>query len=320
MSMKELFLKSQELINHFFKEFDIDPLEELVGFLKKKKKLLFLTGVGKSGLVAEKIAATLTSTGTRAFYLSPQDSLHGDIGWVQKGDVVLLFSKSGESEEMVSMIPYLRNRGAYLVGFCSNKESRLARACHRTISIPFEQELGPLDMVPTLSTTLQMIIGDVMAVALMEHKEISKDDFARNHPAGRIGKRLTTKVMDIMLKGDDLPIAYPQTKLIDSLVEFTNKRAGCLLIIDDHQKLLGIFTDGDLRRALQKWGPQVMEMTFREMMTAAPRHIDGEMLAFEAMQIMEKDQKYPIMVLPVTDRERKVIGLIKLHDILQSGL
>lgn len=318
--LKELFIKEKEALNHFFDNLDLDATERLFQLLKECTGLVILTGIGKSGLVAEKIALTMTSTGSRAFYLSASTALHGDIGIVSKGDIFLMISKSGESDELLQMIPYLRNKGVKLIAIVNNKDSRLGKACDLTVVLPLEEELCPFNLAPTTSTVIQLIFGDVLAIALMMHKNFSMLDFAMNHPAGKIGRRLTLRVKDLMLTGSAVPTCSPSHKLVETLVELSNKRCGCVLIVDENKQLKGIFTDGDLRRRLQEHGPAALDTTMEDLMTITPRYIQSEEMASHALNIMEADQKHPITVLPVLDDGRKVVGLIKMHDIVQSGL
>lgn len=318
--LKELFQKEQNSLNHFFENLDLDAAYKLFDIIKSCKGLIILTGVGKSGMVAEKIALTLTSTGSRAFYLSPATALHGDIGMVSKDDVFIMLSKSGESDELLCMVPFLRNKGVTIAAIVNQADSRLAKAADLPVVLPMEQELCPFNLVPTTSSTIQLIFGDVMAIALMTHKNFSVMEFAMNHPAGKIGRRLTIRVKDLMLKEKDLPLAKPKDKLVDTLVELSNKRCGCVMVVNEQRELLGIFTDGDLRRALQSLGPNALDSHLDQVMTKTPRHISSTQMASEALELMEADQKHPITVLPVVDEEEKVVGLIKMHDILQSGL
>jgi arabinose-5-phosphate isomerase len=318
--LKALFEKEREILNHFFEHVDIDAANELLTLLLHCKGMIFFTGVGKSALVAEKISLTMTSTGTRAFFLSAVNALHGDIGIVSKEDVFIMISKSGESDELIHLVPFLRNKGVKLIALVSNKDSRLAKACEMVVVLPKEQELCPFDLAPTTSTVTQLIFGDVLAIALMMQKNFSLMEFAANHPAGKIGRRLILRVKDLMLKGKDIPIAGPNDKLVDMLVELSDKRCGCLLIINKENHLLGIFTDGDLRRALQKHGPIALEMSLEKLMTKKPRWIQEKDMATQALLVMEGDQNHPIMVLPVLNDSQEVVGLIKMHDILQTGL
>lgn len=320
MIIQELIEKEREALNHFFDQVDLKEIEKLLKLLHDCQGLIFVTGVGKSGLVAEKIAMTMTSTGSRAFYLSPYGALHGDIGMVSDQDVFVMLSKSGESEELLNLVPYIRNKGAKMVAVVMNPASRLAKACDSVVLLPLEKELCPYDLAPTTSTVIQMIVGDLLAIGLMRLKEISVDEYAMNHPAGRIGRRIFTKVKDLMITGQGIPLSRPADRLVEVLVELSNKRCGCVLITDAEQRLLGIFTDGDLRRALQNHGPVALEMAMGELMTPTPRSIGVADLAWTALQKMEADQKHPIMVLAVLNDQKQVVGIIKMHDIVQSGL
>lgn len=318
--LKELLDRQQNYTDHFFRNIDLEPVEQLVNFLLQSSGVIFFSGVGKSGLVAKKIAFTMVSTGTRAFYLSPTDAVHGDLGMVSHQDTFIMLSKSGESDELINLIPAIRNKGATLVGIVCNPLSRLAMACHTTITLPFQHELCPFDMAPTMSTTSQLLLGDLLTVALMRHKNFSIDQYALNHPSGRLGKRITLKVKDLMLTGNRVPLCKPHHKLGEILVELSNKRCGSILIIDDDRKLLGIFTDGDLRRTLQKVGEKILDCRIEEVMTLNPQWIEPEVLAWEAMKRMEANSQKRIMMLPVLTSELKVLGLLHLHDIIQSGI
>jgi arabinose-5-phosphate isomerase len=318
--IERLLDKEKESLLHFFDTVDKKSIDHVARILLDCRGLILLTGVGKSGLVAEKISVTLTSTGSRAFYISPINALHGDIGIASAQDVMIMISKSGESEELLHLVPFLRNKGAKILSIVSNPHSRLAKASDYSLVIPLERELCPFDLAPTTSTVLQMIIGDILAISLMELKQITQDQYAMNHPAGRIGRRIVTKVKDLMLKGEAIPTSHPADILVDTLVELSNKRCGCVLIIDAERKLKGIFTDGDLRRTLQNKGAAALNSKLESVMIRTPRWINDTDLAWTALQKMEEDQKHPIMVLPVLDDEHRVVGIIKMHDIVQAGI
>jgi len=318
--LKELLQKEREYLNDFFDRFACDQADEVLKEMMKCQGMVFFTGVGKSGLIAKKIAATMTSTGMRSLYLSPMDALHGDIGIVTENDLFVMLSKSGESDELIQLLPILRSKGVTTIAVVSNKESRLVKGCHLHVYLPVEKELCPFDMAPTISTTVQMIFGDLLAIALMRLRNLTKDQFVENHPSGRIGKRVLMKVKDLMVEGNGIPICAPQHKLVDVLVELSNKKCGCILVVDESRLLEGIFTDGDLRRALQNHGAAVLDRPMKELMSGSAKWIGPQKLAWEAMQDMERDQKKAITVLPVLEDGRKVVGLIKLHDILQAGI
>lgn len=317
--LQELLDKQKESIDLFFNDFDQAVAEQVLQTFLDCKGWIFFTGVGKSGIIAKKIAMTIVSTGTRALYISPVNALHGDLGIVSKDDVFVLISKGGESQELMDLVPSLRNKGAKVISWVSNPKSRLAKAADLFLHIPMKEELCPYGLAPTTSPAIQLLVGDMIAVALMKKKKFSLDQYAENHPAGQIGKRVTMKVRDLMLAGEEVPRAKPGDRLGDKLVELTDKRCGCLVIVDENDKLQGIFTDGDLRRALQSKQDRILETRLDTLMTKVPKSIESSRLAWDAAKEMESDQKRPVMVLPVVEEE-KVVGLIKMHDILQSGL
>lgn len=317
--LEKLFKRQQSLINYYFDHLDFDAAAKVMEKISECKGTVICTGVGKSGFIANKVAMTFLSTGTKAFYLSALDALHGDIGIVSPDDVFLIFSKSGESDELLSMVPFVRNKGAFLIALSSNEDSRLAKACDFHMFLPLEKELCPFNLAPTTSPAIQLIFGDVLATALMEQKNYSLDQYAMNHPAGRIGKRISTTVKDLMITGDGLPTCSPDDKLVDTFYEFSNKACGCLIVVDKEMSMLGLFTDGDLRRALQEGGQEVLERPMKDLMNPNPKSIAHNVLAWDAMRLMEANQNNPFMVLPVL-KEGKIQGIIKLHDIIQSGL
>ncbi len=317
--LKTLVEQSRQHLNAFHDQLDQAKAEELVELLNNTEGTLFWTGMGKSGIVAKKIASEMTSANIRALYLSPSDAPHGDIGILKPNDIFLILSKSGESDELLHLVPLLRNKGVKLVAVVCKPGTRLARACDFEMVLPLEKELCPFDLMPTTSATIQMIFGDFLTVALMEKRQFSLNDYKSNHPAGQIGRRMLIKVKDLMLQGEAVPHAGEHDLLIDSLVTLSKKQSGCLLVTDKESRLLGIFTDGDLRRSLEKHGPGCLQMRLGELMTKSPRSVEHHLLAFNAMELMESNQKSPITVLPVLEGE-KVVGLIRLHDIIQAGL
>ncbi|MBS0635032.1 MAG: KpsF/GutQ family sugar-phosphate isomerase [Verrucomicrobia bacterium] len=317
--VEQLFTETQSYLAHFFDTLNLDTLRGIVDRLLECKGTIFLSGVGKSGIVAKKIAMTMNSCGIKAGFLSPLDALHGDIGVISCDDVVLLLSKSGETDELLNLCPALRNKGASIIAVVSAELSRLTRAADLAIVLPVAKELCPFDIAPTTSTTVQLIFGDLVAMALMRAKKVTIDNFVLNHPAGQIGKRLTLKVADLMVRGDLLPLCRPDERLVDVLVELSNKKCGCVLIVDEEKHLLGLFTDGDLRRALQKHNAEALSLPIEQLMTKTPRSISSEALAYDAMKEMEANQKGAITSLVVVE-QGMAVGLIRLHDIIQSGL
>ncbi len=317
--LRALLDQKKHSLSHFFAHLDIEKANAVLGEIENCRGVVIFTGVGKSGTIAQKVADTMTSTGTRALFLSPQNALHGDIGIVAKQDVFVVFSKSGESDEIFQLLPAVRNKGARIIAVVCRENSRLSRSADLFIVLPLDRELCPHDLAPTTSATLQLIFGDLLAVALMKKKDFSVDQYALNHPAGSIGKRITLKVRDLMVQGAKVPTCKPTDLLGSVIVELSNKRCGCVLVMDEESKMEGIFTDGDLRRALQAHGPGVLSLPVEQMMTCSPKWTFPEKLAFEAMKEME-DPKREVTSLPVLTEDKKVVGLIKLHDIIQSGL
>ncbi len=315
----QLFNDQRQYINAFFDALDLAQTERILQQCLACKGSLIVTGVGKSGRIAEKIAATLISTGTSARFLSPGDALHGDIGCLSRQDIVFLFSKSGESKELLELLPYAQKKGARTIAVVSREGSQLAKSCDMSIVLPVVQELCPYNLVPTTSAIVQLIFGDSLAVALMRSKQFSVDELALNHPAGLLGRKITLKVADVMLSGADIPLCTSKSSLIDILHELSAKRCGCLLVVDDGLRLQGIFTDGDLRRSLEKRGQSALEQPISDLMTRQAKTIAPDVLAWDAMKLMEEDPSRLITVLPVVEQGR-VVGLLRMHDILQVNL
>lgn len=316
--LKDFFQKQKQYLSHFFDTFDLSVAERILQVLVSCKGSFIFCGVGKSGIIAKKLATTFLSTGTKAFYLSPLDALHGDLGMVDKEDLFFFLSKSGKTQELLHLIPYIRKKKAKIISFICEKDSPLEKQSDISAILPLAQEACPYGMVPTTSSLLQLILGDSLAVALMEKKQFSLKDYALNHPGGTIGKRVIKKVKDLMLPFSATPIVKEEDTLQQCLAEFSEKRCGCLIVVDDKFSLRGIFTDGDLRRALQKQGTNLLFSKIKDLMTPSPRYAQPEHLAFFALQQME-NSSHPITVLPVV-RESKVIGILRMHDVLQEGL
>ncbi|CCB88250.1 KpsF/GutQ family sugar-phosphate isomerase [Simkania negevensis] len=317
--LKELFEEYQLNLNHFFDRINTAKAEEIFQEFKGCKGKLIFTGVGKSGIIAEKLSTTMISTGTTSLYLPPTNALHGDIGIVARGDLLICISKSGESEELLNLIPFVKERGAKAIAWVSNPQSRLLEVCDLGIHLPFIRELCPFDLAPTTSTAVQLIFGDVLTMALMKAKRFSLDEYALNHPAGNIGKKITIRVHDLMLKEHRLPISHPNQPLREGIIELTNKRCGCLLITDEEGNLKGIFTDGDLRRCIQKDPTGVLEKPMQELMTPNFFSINENLLAWEALTLMQQNPERRVMMLPVLEG-RKLVGLLHMHDIIQAGI
>jgi arabinose-5-phosphate isomerase len=295
-------------------------VEQAIEFLKNCRGKVVLVGVGKSGNIAEKVAATLASTGTVAVYLHPSDALHGGLGIVTSEDTVVALSNSGETDEIVTMLPYLKHRRVPIIAIVGNANSTLARNANVVLDASVDQEACPLNLAPTTSTTVALAIGDALAMTLMQVKELTPDDFALNHPAGRIGKRLTLKVADLMHSGVESPTIGENAEWLEVIAAISRGGLGAVNVVDEQGHLLGIITDGDLRRTLQKIKLSELEhLGCSAIMTRNPVVSSPEMLAYQALRLME-DRPRQISVLPVVDGERVCIGLIRLHDIVRSGL
>lgn len=275
-------------------------------------------GVGTSGAVARKVAATLTSTGSRAVFLHPSDSMHGQLGLVSHGDVVVVVSNSGETEEIVACLPYLQRRDVRIIGILGNPNSTVGRAAAVTLDAFAAAEACPLGLAPTTTTTLALGVGDALAVRVMSQKGASPESFAMNHPSGRLGRRLTLSVADLMHPLAEIGSIEPRTKLLDVLTHITDAGLGAALVVQDGS-LVGLVTDGDVRRGIAAIGDRpVHDVTAAEMMTSDPEAVSGGTSAFEAMVAME-DRPSQISVLPVVDGTTP-LGLLRLHDLVRSGL
>lgn len=317
MTIEQLLAQQAFLLNQFFAHVDAKSLQLLVEAIAQRSGSVYFLGVGKSGAIAKKLASTFVSTGTKAHYLSATDALHGDIGNVSHGDVVLFLSKSGESDELLSLPAHLRQKGAHLAALTIDGESRLAKAVDLVIKFPFVQELGPQEIIPTTSCIIQLIIGDIVALSVMQARGVTLEQFALNHPAGQLGKRLVLRVRDLMLTGDQMPTIEADETLSEGLLILTRKRCGCLIISNLENELLGILTDGDLRRHLQILGSTALELPLRELMNVSPRTISPEVGAYEALLEMESGD--PVTEMPVVKKGR-LIGLLKMHDLVRSGI
>ena len=273
------------------------------------------SGMGKSGHVARKIAATLASTGTPAFYVHPGEAAHGDLGMVTDADIVLALSYSGESDELLLLLPALKRQGNIVVAMTGREHSTLAREAdiHLDVSVP--AEACPLALAPTSSTTASLAMGDALAVALLEARGFTADDFARSHPAGALGRRLLLHITDVMHAGDDVPRIGPGASISEALVEMSRKRLGMTAVVDGDGRLLGLYTDGDLRRSLDDANVDLRNTRIDAVMTRSPRTIDADALAVEAAQLMEA---HKINALLVLDAGQRVVGALNIHDLLRA--
>ncbi len=281
------------------------------------KGRVVVTGMGKSGLVGKKIAATLASTGTPAFFMHPAEAGHGDLGMVTSDDVVIALSNSGETEELVGLLPFLERFNVRLISLAGNPASTLAKAADAALDVSVAEEACSFGIVPTASTTAAMAMGDAIAVALLTKRGFNEEDFAFFHPGGSLGKKLLIRVKDLMHTGDALPVVSPETPMIAAVMEISYKRLGITLVCANDMIIQGIVTDGDLRRGIEKWGRSFFDMTAEEVMTKNPKTIAEHELAAKALAIMEEKS---ITSLAVPDDEGKAKGIIHLHDILRQGI
>jgi arabinose-5-phosphate isomerase len=294
---------------------DDDFLHACEAILACKGRVI-VTGMGKSGHIGNKIAATLASTGTPAFFLHPGEASHGDLGMIMNGDVIIALSNSGTSEEILSILPVIRRLDIRIIAMTGNPQSPLATAADFHIDTGVDKEACPLGLAPTSSTTAALVMGDALAVALLEARGFTAEDFARSHPGGRLGKRLLVHVRDIMHTGEEIPQVNPQASLQQAILEMTRKKLGITTVIrSDDNTLLGIFTDGDLRRSFEK-GMDLHGQPITHFMTIGCHTIDPDSLAVEALNLM---QEHAVTVLPVV-QDGCVIGIIHMHDLLRAGI
>ena len=277
---------------------------------------IVVTGMGKSGHISSKIAATLASTGTPSFFMHPAEASHGDLGMITQHDTMLAVSYSGETEEVVTILPLVKRMGARLISMTGKPRSTLAQAADVHLDVSVSEEACPLNLAPTASTTATLAMGDALAVALLEMRGFTAEDFALSHPSGSLGKRLFLRVSDVMRTGDDIPVVTPDVKLRDGLMEMTQKGLGMTAIASDDGAILGIFTDGDLRRALDG-GADVHETSMAEVMHTNCKTIGSDVLAIEAVNILEENK---ITSLLVADDEGRLSGALNIHDLFRAGI
>ena len=275
-----------------------------------------VTGMGKSGHIGNKIAATLASTGTPSFFLHPAEASHGDIGMITPEDVVIAISNSGETAELLTILPVIKRLGVALIAMTGKSQSTLAKAAAAVLDVSVPEEACPYNLAPTASTTATLAMGDALAVAVLEARGFSEQDFARSHPGGSLGRRLLLHVEDVMRTGEQLPMVSPDTSLKEGLLEISRKGLGMTAIVDDRRRVLGIYTDGDLRRALDH-PIDINSVRMRDVMTAHPKTITPRVLAAEAVHLMEKHR---ITQLLVTDADNELVGALNVHDLFRAGV
>ena len=303
--------------------FEVEKALDLLSYCIIQKEKLVITGVGKSGIVARKIAATFSSIGLMSIYLNPLDALHGDLGIVSENDVCLLLSNSGETIEILQIIPHLKRRNTKTIALVGKKDSTLARETDVVLYGGVDKEVCPLNLAPTASTAVAMAIGDALAAVLMERQSISSSDFALNHPAGQLGKQLTLTVGDLKVPISEIPPITLDSALEEIIFNITEGGIGCAWIEDPSKEgeIIGTITDGDLRRALKENQPKKWDsLLAKDLMTKNPITIEQKILVIEAIEMMEINRKKPITVMPIINNGKKLIGFLKLHDLIQAGL
>jgi arabinose-5-phosphate isomerase len=296
----------------------IDRLDDrflaAVSLILGRRGRVVVSGIGKSGHIARKVASTLASTGTPAYFVHPAEASHGDLGMIQPDDVFIAISHSGESDELLRIVPLIKRQGAKLIALTGNHDSALARQADVHLDAGVAQEACPLNLAPTASTTAALALGDALAVALLDARGFSADDFARSHPGGSLGRRLLTHVSDVMRRGNDVPSVADSSSLREAVFEMSRGRMGMTAVVDATGRIVGVFTDGDLRRALDKI-TDFAGARVAELMTPGPRTIRPEALAVEAVQLMER---HKINQLVVVDGNDKVVGALNMHDLFRA--
>ncbi|RYY25052.1 MAG: KpsF/GutQ family sugar-phosphate isomerase [Chitinophagaceae bacterium] len=291
-----------------------DQFEAAVEAIASNKGRLVVSGIGKSAIIAQKLVATLNSTGTPAIFLHAADAIHGDLGIVQQHDVVMVISKSGESPEIKVLVPLLRNFGNKLIAMVGNVNSYLARQAHIVLNTTVSQEACPNNLAPTSSTTAQLVMGDAIAIVLMELKGFGSDDFAKFHPGGTLGKKLYLRVSDLYTQNEK-PRVQPDAPLAEVIREISKKRLGATVVTDENDKVVGVVTDGDLRRMLEK-SISLETATARDIMTAGPKVIESNRLAVDALDLLRKHDITQLIVV----EDQRYIGIIHLHDLIREGI
>jgi arabinose-5-phosphate isomerase len=295
---------------------EMESVEKAVDIIFNMTGKLILSGMGKSGLIAQKLAATFSSTGTPAFFLHPGESLHGDLGVVQSGDVIIVLAKSGESDEVTKMLQVIRRLDVPVISILANDKSSVGRMSDVVIHAKVSREADALNLAPTASTTVALVVGDALASAIAELREFKPEHFAQFHPAGQLGKRLLLSVSDFIHENEDVPLVQ-ETATVDQLLK-ASFNAGAVIIVNHEGKVTGLVTDGDLRRGVIRF-PDLLTRTVREIMTLNPVTVSPHIKAIEALRIME-DRPSQISVLPVVHDDRRPAGLLRLHDLVRAGL
>ncbi|MCF6776557.1 KpsF/GutQ family sugar-phosphate isomerase [Thiotrichales bacterium 19X7-9] len=312
---REVFTIETDAINQVKKSLD-QQFVEACEILFNVKGRVIVIGMGKSGHIGNKIAATLASTGTPSFFIHPAEAAHGDFGMITKDDIIVAISNSGNTEEIIKLLPLISRLNIPLISITGNKNSMLAKSATVNLDIHINKEACPHNLAPTASTTVTLVLGDALAIALLKARGFTEEDFAFSHPAGTLGKRLILRVKDLMKTGDKIPKVAPKTSLEEAIITITEKGLGMTTVIDDKNHLLGIFTDGDLRRIFAS-GYNIKTTPIANIMIKTPKIITENDMATKAVHMMES---YKITSLVVINDKREVLGIIHMHDLLQSGV
>ena len=312
---KEVVVAEVSAINNLKKTLN-EKLHLFCNKIFHSKGKLIIIGVGKSGHIGNKLAATFSSTGTPSFFIHPSEAMHGDIGAISKEDTVLLISNSGCTQEIIHILPNLKKIGCIILSICGNNKSKIYEESDISLIAEVKKEACPLNLAPTASTTVTLVLGDIIAIILMRMKSFKEKDFGGNHPGGRLGKNLNLKIKDIMKKGKDIPTVKNTKKLKDALIEMTKKNMGCVIVTNKNNKAVGFFTDGDLRRSIKKL-LDIHDTSIGQIMTKEFLSCNENNYALETLDIMKKNK---INSLPVLDTKNKIIGAISMHILIDSGI
>jgi arabinose-5-phosphate isomerase len=315
--LQKLFSEQKTYLDYFFNALDLEKAQAILDAVGACQGTIFFSGVGKSGIIAEKLAVTLVSIGVKAMYLPPTNALHGDLGVLSSSDLWICLSKSGETKELLLLLPFVKQKAAKVMAWVCSKESSLYQKADIAMYLPLQKELCPFDLVPTTSATIQLLFGDLIAVALMQQRSFTLHDYAKNHPAGMIGKKISYRVEDLMLTGDKIPRCFEEDLLKNVLPVLSEKQCGCLIVIDQHHHVKGIFTDGDLRRALQRAKEPLLEASMSSLMTSSYIFIEKHHYLQEALARMQGLFNKKVNNLPVLD-QGKLVGIIRIHDIVKN--
>jgi len=308
---REIIRKESEAVRQLADKLNSD-FEKAVDLVFNCEGRVIITGMGKSGIIGRKITATFNSTGTPAVFMHPSEAIHGDLGIVRKEDVVLIISKSGDTDEIFELLIPFKRMGVPIISIVGNIDSQLAKSSECVLDASVDQEAESYNLIPTCSTTAALVIGDALAIVLLKMRDFSPEDFARLHPGGALGRKLLLRVEDLMHTGEEIPKVRLDSSMQETILEMTSKRLGTTLVLDQDGKLAGIFTDGDLRRIVEK-NEDFMKRTAREVMIPSPKTVKKDEMAEKAINMMES---FKITSLPVTDSENNPIGILHIHDIL----